>query len=161
MSMPFSASPRRSSYIPWLFVAGFAIVIAVNGVMIWLAVGSFSGLYAKDASEQGLHYNAVVAEQEARDSLGWRIDAAWNAGSNRLQVALHRADGSALVGANIAAALVRPAEKRAPVNVALGDLGDGRFAGYVSLPARGNWDLELEVEAEGHRYGFTRRMFLK
>jgi nitrogen fixation protein FixH len=156
-----SAAPRRSSYIPWLFVAAFAIVIAVNGVMIWFAVGSFSGLYADSAREQGLHYNEVVAEQRARDALGWKVDAAWHAGSRRIEVALHRADGSALSGASVVAALVRPAEKRAALPLAMGDLGDGQYAGYVSLPERGNWDLEIEIAADGHRYGFTRRMFLK
>ena len=49
----------RGRHIPWLFVAGFAIVIAVNTVMIWFAVGSFSGLYASKPRESGLHYNAV------------------------------------------------------------------------------------------------------
>jgi hypothetical protein len=39
------ALASRSRYIPWLFVAGFAVVIAVNATMIWFAVGSFSGLY--------------------------------------------------------------------------------------------------------------------
>ena len=47
----------RGRYIPWLFVGGFAIVIAVNAVMIWFAVGSFSGLYSDRAREVGLHYN--------------------------------------------------------------------------------------------------------
>ena len=45
-----TAVASRSRYIPWLFVAGFAIVIAVNGVMVWFAVGSFSGLYTDRAS---------------------------------------------------------------------------------------------------------------
>lgn len=156
-----TAVPPRSRYIPWLFVAAFAVVIAVNGIMIWFAVGSFSGLYADSAREQGLHYNEVVIEQKARDALGWKVDAAWDAGNRRLDVALRHADGSALSGASIEAALVRPVEKRAPLPVAMGELGDGQFAGYVSLPARGNWDLEIEVAADGHRYGFTRRMFLK
>ena len=40
-----TALASRSRYIPWLFVAGFALVIAVNGTMIWFAVGLFSGLY--------------------------------------------------------------------------------------------------------------------
>jgi nitrogen fixation protein FixH len=152
---------NRSAYIPWLFVAAFVVVIAVNGVMIWFAVGSFSGLYADAAREQGLHYNETIAEQEARDALGWSVDAAWHAGTRRLQVTLHHADGSALLGADIEAALIRPAEKRPPHPVAMGDHGGGQNAGYVSLPARGNWDLQIEIAADGHRYGFTRRMFLK
>ena len=35
--------------------------------MIWLAVGSFSGLYTSKPRERGLAYNAVIAEQAQRD----------------------------------------------------------------------------------------------
>ena len=72
-----TAIASRSRYIPWLFVAGFAIVVAVNATMITFAVGSFSGLYTPKPRERGLHYNGVVAEQKSRDALGWRIDCSF------------------------------------------------------------------------------------
>ena len=156
-----SAAPVRSGYIPWLFVAAFVVVITVNGIMIWFAIGSFSGLYTPGAREQGLRYNEVVAEQKERDALGWQVDASWNRRAHQLEVALRRADGSALSGASVEADLVRPAEKRAPFPVALRETASGRYSGDVALPARGNWDLEIEVAADGRRFGFTRRMFLK
>ena len=56
-----TAVPSRSRYIPWLFVAGFAVVVTVNATMITFAVGSFSGLYTAKPRERGLHYNDVVA----------------------------------------------------------------------------------------------------
>ena len=36
--MTVAIERNSSRYIPWMFVGGFAIVIAVNAVMIWLAV---------------------------------------------------------------------------------------------------------------------------
>lgn len=153
-------SLRNGRYIPWLFVAGFALVIAVNGTMAWLAVGSFSGLYTAKPRDRGLHYNAVVDEQKTRDALGWRIDAQWRAESNRLEITTRDRDGQPLDGARVAVELVRPVEKRIPVSVALGFIEPGRFAGYVELPARGNWDADIVVERGGERYALTRRMFL-
>ncbi|MBV8394320.1 MAG: FixH family protein [Alphaproteobacteria bacterium] len=153
--------PGRMRYVPWLFVAGFAVVIAVNGIMVWFAVGSFSGLYADHARERGVHYNTIVAEQRERDAVGWLVDASWRADQGKLQLALRRADGTALGGAAVSAELVRPAEKRAPLAVAFSDIGEGRFVAAVALPAHGNWDLDLEITADGHRFGYTRRMFLK
>jgi nitrogen fixation protein FixH len=64
-------------------------------------------------------------------------------------------------GARVTIEFVRPAEKRAPISVALGVVGPARFAGYVDLPARGNWDLDIVIESDGQRYAATRRMFLK
>src|SRR5512139_961206 len=155
------ALANRSRYIPWLFVAGFAVVIAVNAIMIWFAVGSFSGLYTPAPRERGLHYNEIVAEQKARDALGWRVGAAWRAEVGRLEISVADAAGQPLAGARITAELIRPVEKRPPVAVELAAIESGRFAGFVNLPERGNWDLDIVVERGGDRYAMTRRMFLK
>jgi nitrogen fixation protein FixH len=158
MSTTFAS---RSRYIPWLFVAGFAVVIAVNATMIWFAVGSFSGLYTPKPRERGVHYNEIVAEQQARDALGWRIDAHWRAEQHRLEIAVFDAAGQPLAGGRVQAELVRPVEKRPPLPVAMEAADIGRFAGQVDLPERGNWDLDIVVERGGERYALTRRMFLR
>jgi nitrogen fixation protein FixH len=152
---------NRSRYIPWLFVGGFALVVAVNAIMIWFAVGSFAGLYTQKPRDRGLRYNQVLAEQQRRDALGWRVEAAWRAESGRLEITVFDADGRPLAPTRLAAELVRPIEKRPPVVVALGATDIGRFAGHVDLPERGNWDLDIVVERNDQRYALTRRMFLK
>ena len=143
-----AAAISRARYIPWLFVAGFAIVIAVNATMIWFAVGSFSGLYADRPRETGLRYNSVIAEQKARDALGWKVTALWRPESSRLEIAATGRDGQPLAGARATAELVRPAEKRPPLAVTLGVVGAGEFAGHVELPERGNWDVDIAIEQE-------------
>jgi nitrogen fixation protein FixH len=155
------ALANRSRYIPWLFVAGFAVVIAANATMVWFAVGSFSGLYTPAPRDRGLHYNEIMAEQRARDALGWRIDAAWRAEGSRLEVAVVDAAGQPLTGAHVTAELIRPVEKRPPLPVALAAIDLGRFAASIDLPERGNLDLDIVVERGGDRYALTRRMFLK
>ena len=156
-----AAAASRSRHIPWLFVGGFAVVVAVNVTMICFAIGSFSGLYTPKPRDRGLHYNTIVAEQRVRDELGWRVDALWRAETGRLELAVFEASGRPLAGARASAELIRPVEKRRPLGVALDDLGEGRFAGHVDLPARGNWDLDIAIERGGNRYAVTRRMFLK
>jgi nitrogen fixation protein FixH len=149
------------SLIPWIFVGGFAIVIAVNTVMICLAVGSFSGLYTSKPRERGLAYNEVIAEQARRDALGWRLDTAWRPESGRLEVVLLDAEGKPLAPSALKAELVRPAEKRPPLPVTLVPTDIGRFAADLVLPERGNWDLDIVVERGNDRFAVTRRMFLK
>jgi nitrogen fixation protein FixH len=156
-----TAIAHRSRYIPWLFVAGFALVIAVNATMVWFAVGSFSGLYTQKPRDRGLQYNRVLAEQQRRDALGWRVEARWLVEQSRLEIDLFDAARRPLVPTRLSAELVRPVEKRPPVVLALEATGIGRFAGRIDLPERGNWDLDIVVERGGERYALTRRMFLK
>lgn len=159
--MSLAIDRNRRSYVPWIFVGGFAIVISVNAVMIWLAVGSFSGLYTSKPRERGLAYNAVIDEQARRDALGWRIDTAWRPESNRLEVVLFDGNGKPLAPSHLSAELVRPVEKRAPLPVSLAPTDIGRFAADLVLPERGNWDLDIVVERGADRFAVTRRMFLK
>ena len=156
-----TALASRSRYIPWLFVAGFAVVISVNAIMITFAVGSFSGLYTPKPRDRGLRYNTIVAAQQSQDALGWRVETSWRADASRLQLTVSDASGQPLAGARVSAELVRPVEKRAPIGVALDDLGNGRFGGRADLPARGNWDLDVVVERDGQRFAVTRRRFLQ
>src|SRR4051794_11794218 len=113
--------------VPLAFVAGFAIVVAVNGTMMWLAIASFSGLYSDHARDHGVTYNRVIAEQKARDSLGWKVETSWDAGSKSLQLALTGPNGRPLPATRVAVELVRPAEKRRPIDVEMAGAGDGRF----------------------------------
>jgi nitrogen fixation protein FixH len=156
-----TAVASRGRYIPWIFVAGFAVVFAVNAVMVWYAISSFSGLYTDHAREIGIHYNDVIAEQRERDALGWKVGTAWRPDTRRLELSVAGPDGQPLVGAHVRIELVRPAEKGAPLPVAMAVVGMGAFAGYVDLPERGNWDLDIKIESGGHQYAVTRRMFLK
>ena len=93
--------------------------------------------------------------------MGWRIGSTWTPASNRLEIAVSDATGRPLAGARVSAELVRPVEKRAPVPLALGAEDGGKFAGFVDLPVRGNWDLDVVIEYDGHRFAQTRRLFLK
>ncbi|HQS13980.1 FixH family protein [Reyranella sp.] len=156
-----ATTAARGRHIPWLFVAGFAIVFAVNGTMIGVAVGSFSGLYTPKPRDRGLHFNEVIAAQQARDALGWRVEPTWRPGSDDLEIAVFDRTGQPLAGAQVAVALVRPAEKGAVVGVAMEAVEIGRHAGHVALPARGNWDVDISVERGGQRFAQTRRMFLR
>lgn len=159
--MSVAVERNNSRFIPWIFVGGFAIVFSVNAVMIWLAVGSFSGLYTSKPRERGIAYNEVIAEQARRDALGWRVDAAWRPESGRLEVVLLDADGKPLAPSRLTAELVRPVERRAPLAVALVPTDIGRFAADLVLPERGNWDLDIVIERGAERFAITRRMFLK
>ena len=156
-----TTNANRSRYIPWLFVGGFALVVAVNAIMISFAVGSFAGLYTQKPRDRGLRYNQVLADQQRRDALGWRVEARWLPDSQRLEVSVFDAAGKPLVPTRLSAELVRPVEKRAPVGLVLAAVDVGRFAAYVELADRGNWDLDIVVERDDERYALTRRMFLK
>src|SRR5262245_36851231 len=140
-----ASSLRRSHYVPWLFLGAFALIIAVNATMIWLAVSSFSGLYTTKPREIGLRYNAVIAEQKARDALGWRTEATWRRESGTVALKVVDSSGQPLSGARVTVELVRPVEKKPPLEVQMTAVDLGAFEGHVDLTERGNWDVDIVV----------------
>ena len=66
--------PQRS-FIPWIFVIGMAVVIVVNGVLIYSAISTWKPQVIDESYERGREYNDALARTARQDALGWRIEA--------------------------------------------------------------------------------------
>lgn len=84
------ARPRGWWY-PWLFVAGMLIVVAVNAVLLTLAIGTFPGLTTEDAYRKGLAYNRTLAAADAQAARGWVLELTMPAATG---VGVRGGDGS-------------------------------------------------------------------
>lgn len=154
-------SPSRDSWIPWLFVAGFAIVIPVNGILIYFAVSSFTGLQTEGHYQRGLHYNEVLADERAQDSLGWTVGIDFqeiDAGRARLSVQATDKAGNPLNGADVTVRLVRPVQAGHDMNLTLAAAGDGLYATDVELPLRGQWDIQARINHPSGTYSTAKRI---
>lgn len=157
---------RRDRWIPWTFVLGFGVVVAVNATMITYAVRSFSGLATENPYERGIAYNRVLEEQDRQAALGWTLApvfAAGRAGTNAGALTLRatRADGTPLVGLSVAVELTRPVDAVAPVELVLREVGDGLYRADVTLPRGGQWDMHVVATAGGDRRDLRQRIFAR
>jgi nitrogen fixation protein FixH len=165
-----SGRPRGWWY-PWLFVAAFAVVIAVNGVMIKLALDSFSGLDTEHPYERGLGYNDTLAAARAQEEMGWQVAfdavpagaAAPEGHPVTLEARFLDRDGNALTGLEVRALLQRPAVKGHDVELPLAERGGGRYVAHTDLPLPGQWDLRIvatSVGGDGASWQASRRILL-
>lgn len=168
-----TASAARSArqpgwWYPWLFVAAFALVIGVNGVMIKLAVGSFSGLQTAHPYERGLDYNATIAAARAQAELGWQVEfsAAETdrdaAGSRTVAVTAQFLDRNErpLTGLQVRALLMRPATQEHDLEIDLTEQGGGRYVAETALPLAGQWDLTIIAHSAAESWQESRRIIL-
>lgn len=164
--MPFAVqagSSRSGRWIPWLFVAGFLVVIAVNTVLIVTATNSFSGLVVSQPYKKGAEYNQTRAQIAAQEQLGWRYT--FNAVSDaqgEAQLTLRWTDraGLALDRLTIQAELQRPVENLPSVPVLFQSTGNGRYVATFPVPKSGVWDLHLEVRQDGAHFVAAERVIL-
>ena len=159
-----TTDPGRSRWIPFAFVGFFAVVLATNAVMIWLAFASWTGLETESAYQKGLAYNDTLSAARAQAALGWQVEIAFTEPAvGRLEIALELADrhGNPLERATVEAALLRPTHAGHDLTVALERRLGGLYAAEVAPPLAGQWDVDLTIEAAGEVWRGTRRVFLR
>lgn len=145
-----AAARRRSPgwYIPWLFVAMFAVVVAADGIMITIALNTFPGLSTDRAFEEGVAYNRALDGAKAQAERGWKVgvQAIPHAGNTaELAVAVADHDGRPLDGARVVAEFQRPTVTGHDVTLPLGERGGGRYGAVAQLPMPGVWDVRLTI----------------
>jgi nitrogen fixation protein FixH len=155
---PASAKGR---WIPWLFVAGFALVIGVNAALIWFAVGSFSGLAEAHPYQAGLAYNHTLEAARAQEALGWRAELevaqAEEPGEVHVTLSLRDRTGAA-IPADVTAEFIRPAAKGHDRVAALAKEAPGRYAATVPLGLSGQWDVRIVARHGSGIWQATRRV---
>lgn len=152
MNTAAMAAPRRSRWIPWVFVGGFLVVVAVNAIMITLAVRSFTGVTTTEPYTKGLRFNEQIREAETYERLGWQVGVRFRPTAARrgtIEVELAARDGTPIDDAALTAEFSRPVEKGRDFTLALRAIGGGRYAGSVEFPAAGVWDVKYRIERGG------------
>lgn len=148
----------RGRWIPWVFVAGFGVVIAVNAVLITAAVGTFTGTTTAGSYDRGLGYSAVLAEAARQKALGWQAGVTRADGGVRLSVRLP--DGTPLpADATVTGTLQRPLDRTA-VSLAFQPFAPGAWRAPVEVPAPGAWEAVLTVARGADRLELRERLVI-
>jgi nitrogen fixation protein FixH len=177
-----NARPRRPAgwWYPWIFVAAMAGVIAVNMVMVFVALDTFPGLETKGHYRKGLAYNENLSAAAAQDALGWQSAVAFapaqadaedamppgdvrqpGSRGGLLTVEMRDRNGHPLRRLNVRALLVRPTHEGVDRSAALAHVGNGRYEGRVTLPLHGQWDVRVLAASAEQRFQATHRLFVR
>jgi nitrogen fixation protein FixH len=134
-------------------VAFFAVVSAVNVIMMTFAVTTFSGVETVNSYQAGVAFAREEAAAEAQESRHWRVNSSLRPQANGLtQVELSAQDraGQPLAGLEATVSLEHPNDRRLDRPVAMRANEPGRFRGTVT-PSPGQWDLVIELSRDGER----------
>jgi nitrogen fixation protein FixH len=130
----------------WL-VAFFAIVFAVNLMMMRAAISTFGGVTASSSYAAGLQFEHEVGVAERQDALHWQVDEVLSRGGDgraALEITAHDAGGAPLAGLTAQARLVHPADERLDHVIDVRPAAAGVYRGETAAPP-GQWDLVLEL----------------
>jgi nitrogen fixation protein FixH len=146
-----------------LVVGFFATVMAVNAVMVWLALGSFPGLVSANAYREGLAYNRTIEAREAQRVLGWQVtvDAAERGNPRRIEARFLDRGGAPLRELDVTARMVRPVVRGADRTIVLREVAPGIYRADDTVPSVGHWRLEIDARKDDRAWHMERELWLK
>ncbi len=148
----------------------FGLILLVNGVFIFFALSSFSGLTTENAYVKGLHFNRAVARGRAQQAAGWRVTAtATQTMPGRelvLQVRVEDRNGRPLEDLKLSGQLRRPTHQGGDLALSFEATGNGGYRAFAAPKTSGQWDLRLVAQAndaahEKIDYRWEKRFWLK
>ena len=157
------AAPRMLTGRKFLaiLVGAFIAVAAVNGLMIWYAESSWTGLVSDSAYEQGLGFDRMLAESRAEAALGWQGALTYDAATGHLTVTLADAEGRPMSGLQLLVQWLRPTREGFDRTVTLTELAPGRYGAAIRLPLPGQWDVRVTVMERGQvRFHAQKRLVI-
>jgi len=134
-------------------VGFFAVVGAVNAVMVGAAISTFAGLESDSPYQAGLAFDEEIAAARAQRALHWQVQAEvarTDAGETMIEISARDAAGAPLPGLSATASLVHPTDRRLDRDLAMTPDGPGRFRGLTGT-AVGQWDVVIELSRDGAR----------
>ena len=137
-------------WYPWIFVGGMAFVVLVNGIMVFIALNSWTGLETEGHYQKGLEYNRDLAAAKAQAALGWTFaleaEPTASAGKNRtvdLRLSFADRDGQPLDGLDVSVLLMRPTHEGYDQTIPLKPAGGGLYEAQATLPLPGQWSAHV------------------
>lgn len=164
MTVSTEVSGRRYRWIPWMFVAGLGLVVAVNSVLVYFATRQPVDVVGGSPYDDGLHYNKVIAERQREAAQGWHVAAGYFGGVARPgEVAVEVQDraGKPIDGLVVKVKFARPIETMSSVEATLERTRPGRYSADVVVPHAGQWDLEVDMSGDAGRFHSLRRIVVR
>jgi len=139
----------------------FGVMFAVNGLLVYYAVDTFSGGDRPDPYRSGLRYNERIGESARQAARGWQTEMAYDDAQGRLTLRFADQADAAIVDLDLRGVLGRPATDREDQEIVFDHVADGVYAADVRLPS-GSWVLTaIARKGEGTPvYRLKRRLYI-
>ena len=149
---------------PWViaWIALVVIVLAVNGVMIYLAIATNPGLVVDDFYERGQNYERTMLSKDARNP-GWTLRADIpqdiDAGvSIPIRFFLVDKAGQPVTPDSVELFVYRPSDSTRDFSLVMKEEGPGRYMADVSFPLIGVWDTLVAARQGEDEYHVGQRI---
>ncbi len=137
----------------------------MNGVLVYFALSTESGVVTTHAFQKAQHFNARLARKSAQAKLNWTPTLTHrslarpekpHAQSLRLRFAMPNAQG--VNNLNIEALAVRPVQEGYDRTLSFAPQGDGVYLAVADFPLPGVWDIHITARRTNEIFKLKKRI---
>ncbi len=131
----------------------FGVMLIVNGIFLYFALSTFSGLENPNAYRDGLYYNERIEAARRQSALGWSHDITLKP-DGQVEALLRNSAGAPVRGLAVSGTIDRPVASQFSQALAFREDEPGRYVALATGLAPGAWIVSIEG-GEQHSTAFT------
>ena len=141
----------KDKWIPWYFVAFFAVIAILDGIFVYVAISTHTGVTTENAYEKGLAFNENFEKFRAQPKLQEQLCFEngvlhWNVKDEA---------GRPLGNARVIAKIIRPVQDGYDFEITLDYMRRGVYEAKLDLPLKGLWKAKLNCTWDDQHYQTT------
>ena len=154
IEMTMNSKRADGWWYPWLFVGGMAIVIIVNGFLVYFALGTWTGLESDNHYRRGLDYNKYLDAAAAQKAMGWKTQTTLTkvGGETVLRVRMTDPKGDVLPNLKVHAFFVRPTSEGHDFDTPMKEVEAGVYRHAVVPTLPGQWDVRIVANSDDGKH---------
>ena len=140
--------PITGKHVFWSLVVFFGVIIIVNGIMVYFATDTFTGIETENAYKKGLSYNDTLEDAARQHELGWQITITttphWQNVGQLTLTAINK-HGHPLRALTGQVTFRRPTHEGHDRQFTLTEIAPGRYSTPTPLTLPGQWDMTINL----------------
>ena len=165
MSGQVTSRKLTGRHVAFMLAGFFGLMFAVNGVFVYFALNSFSGVSVSDAYRRGLAYNQELQAKEEQNARGWQHSLEFVQSGDKngiIRLKLLNLDKQPMVNLMILGTLGRPVIEGSDKTVTF-VYADPFYTADLSDLEKGQWDVTLQIQGGGYSepYRLDKRIWVK
>ena len=135
----------KDKWILWCFIAFFGVIALLDGVFVYIAVSTQTGVVIEQPYEKGLAFNKTLEKAKAQPVLAQKIS--YVDGVLRWELPM--------TNAVVKASFFRPVQDGYDFDITLNHVGNGVYQAEPVIPLPGRWTAKLSATWDNKQFQIT------
>lgn len=132
-------------HVLFAMIGFFAIVFAVNGVFLYSALSTHTGVVSNEPYRKGLAYNERIEADAVQQERNWYVDLTIPDAAGDVRLALADAQGRPVAGLGLSGRLGRPSTGDLDQQLAFKEAAAGTYVAPISALQSGTWVIDVQA----------------